>query len=453
MKKLIIAAHVLLILSLACKTKENEWENLIGKNLDNWQQINGPAGFKLENGIITGSAVMSNPSDDSFLCTKAGYGDFILELDTWFDPKMNSGIQIRSESRADYLDGQVFGYQIELDPSPRAWTGGIYDESRRLWLYTLDINPAAKTAFKNNEWNHIRIEAIGNSIRTWVNGIPCADLIDDMTPSGFIALQVHGIGNDSSLEGIQAKWKNIRIITKDPEKYATPYQPVIPQCSYLTNTLSGREIKEGWKLLFDGKTSNGWMNARKKVFPETGWEIRDGMLTVNPATKGPGGGGDLVTNDKFRNFELIVDFMYTPGANSGIKYFVDTESHNGSLASIGCEYQVLDDRLHPDAKLGINGNRTLAGLYDLIPPKNKRDNGPDKWNRATIIVNDKKVQHWLNGQMTLEYERSTPAWREVVATSKFKNSPGFGEAEEGRILLQDHGNLVSFRNIKIKVKD
>jgi hypothetical protein len=142
--------------------------------------------------------------------------------------------------------------------------------------------------------------------------------------------------------------------------------------------------------------------------------------------------------------------MYQPGANSGIKYFVDIESNNGKLASIGCEYQVLDDRLHPDAKAGINGNRTLAGLYDLIPPKNKRDNGPNRWNRATIIVNGKKVQHWLNGQMTLEYERSTPEWRELVATSKFKTSPGFGEVEEGRILLQDHGDVVSYRNIKIR---
>jgi hypothetical protein len=216
------------------------------------------------------------------------------------------------------------------------------------------------------------------------------------------------------------------------------------------NTLSEKEKKEGWKLLFDGTTPEGWINARKKVFPATGWEINNGSLTINPETKGSDGGGDIVTVNKYKNFELSVDFMYSPGANSGIKYFVDTESNNGKLASIGCEYQVLDDRLHPDAKAGINGNRTLAGLYDLIPPKNKRDNGPGKWNRAAIIVKGNKVQHWLNGQMTLEYERATPAWRELVATSKFKTSPGFGEVEEGRILLQDHGNLVSYRNIKIR---
>jgi hypothetical protein len=216
------------------------------------------------------------------------------------------------------------------------------------------------------------------------------------------------------------------------------------------NTLSDKEVKDGWKLLFDGKTSTGWMNAKTKNFPQGGWEIKDGILIINPQTKGPNGGGDIVTISKYKNFELTVDFMYSPGANSGIKYFVDTETNNGALSSIGCEYQILDDKLHPDAKLGIAGNRTMAGLYDLIAPKNKTDNGPDKWNRALIIVKGNKVQHWLNGQMTVEYERGNEKWRDLVATSKFKTSPGFGEVKEGRILLQDHGNVVSFKNIKIR---
>lgn len=216
------------------------------------------------------------------------------------------------------------------------------------------------------------------------------------------------------------------------------------------NTLTKKEKKAGWKLLFDGKTSTGWMNAKTKIFPASGWEIKDGLLTVNPASKKQGGGGDIVTVDKFRNFELSVDFLYTKGANSGIKYFVDTESNNGSLASIGCEYQILDDRNHPDAKAGFEGNRTLAGLYDLIAPKSKKDNGDGVWNTAKIVVNGNKVQHWLNGQLTVEYERGNVAWKELVKKSKFKDSPGFGEVLEGRILLQDHGNIVSYKNIKIR---
>lgn len=216
------------------------------------------------------------------------------------------------------------------------------------------------------------------------------------------------------------------------------------------NILTPKEIKDGWKLLFDGKTSTGWMNAKSKTFPANGWEIKDGTLSINPATKTAGGGGDIVTSDKFTNFELSIDFMYTKGANSGIKYFIDTEVNNGSLASIGCEYQVLDDKNHPDAKAGINGNRTMGGLYDLIAPKNVIDNGFDYWNTAVIKVNGNKVQHWLNGQMTVEYERGNDKWKELVATSKFKTSPGFGEVKEGRILLQDHGNVVAFKNIKIR---
>jgi hypothetical protein len=245
-------------------------------------------------------------------------------------------------------------------------------------------------------------------------------------------------------------WNNLKIITDDHANYARPYKPVIPQKSLPDNVITDREKADGWRLLFDGKTSEGWMNAKTGSFPASGWDIRDGVLSINPESKKPGEGGDIVSTGKYKNFELSVDFMYTTGANSGIKYFVDTEADNGSLASIGCEYQVLDDKNHPDAKAGIAGNRTLAGLYDLIPPINKKDNGANQWNRAVIIVKGKKVQHWLNGFMTVEYERSTPAWRELVATSKFKPIKGFGEATEGRILLQDHGDKVAFKNIKIR---
>jgi hypothetical protein len=448
MKRIKHVFALLFVLLVTCNTSDGQWKNLIGKDLSNWEQLNGTAPFKIVKGEIVGTTVLNSPN--SFLCSKEKYGDFILEFDNWFDPQMNSGVQFRSESKPDYQNGRVHGYQVELDPSARAWSGGIYDEARRGWLYTLDNNPAGKKALKAGDWNHYRIEAIGNSIRTWVNGIPCADLIDGLTPTGFIALQVHSIGKEEARVGLMVKWKNIRIITSNLEKHKTPYTPVIPQVSFLDNALTEREAKEGWKLLFDGKSGNGWFNAKNKKFPEGGWDSKDGKLTVNPATKGTGGGGDIVTADKYKNFELIIDFLYTSGANSGIKYFVDTEKNNGAMASIGCEYQVLDDKLHPDAKLGNGGNRTLAGLYDLIAPKNVRDNGPEKWNRATIIVNGNKVQHWLNGQMTVEYERGTQAWKDLVATSKFKTSPGFGEVIEGRILLQDHGNVVSYKNIKIR---
>jgi hypothetical protein len=448
MKRLTLFTAMLLFILLQGCSSDGKWNKLIEKDLSNWEQLNGTAPFSVEDGVITGTTVPDSPN--SFLCSKEKYSDFILEFDTWFDPQMNSGVQIRSESRTDYQNGRVHGYQVEMDPSPRAWSGGIYDEARRGWLYPLDKNPDGQKALKVGEWNHYRIEAIGNSIRTWINGVPCADLVDDLTPTGFIALQVHSIGNDESKVGLEVKWKNIRILTTDLEKFRTPYTPVIPQISFLDNTLTEREAQEGWKLLFDGKTSSGWMNAKTKAFPENGWEVKDGKVSIDPGSKEPGGGGDIVTTGMFTNFELIIDFMYKPGANSGIKYFIDTEVKDGTLASIGCEYQILDDNLHPDAKQGIEGNRTLAGLYDLIPPVNKRSNGPDVWNRAMIIVDGNHVQHWLNGQMTVEYERGSKEWKEYVAASKFKSIPGFAETEKGRILLQDHGDVVSFKNIKIR---
>jgi hypothetical protein len=212
----------------------------------------------------------------------------------------------------------------------------------------------------------------------------------------------------------------------------------------LNNKLTDKEIKEGWKLLWDGKTNAGWRGYKTTTFPASGWEMKDGLLTVIPPQGETKSGGDIITIEKYKNFELNVDFLYVPGANSGIKYFIDGKTN------VGCEYQILDDKLHPDAKLGINGNRTLAGLYDLIPPRNKRDNGPNQWNRATIIVNGSHVEHWLNGQMTVSYERGDAVWKAYVETSKFKGLPNFGLATEGHILLQDHGNMVSFKNIKIR---
>jgi hypothetical protein len=210
------------------------------------------------------------------------------------------------------------------------------------------------------------------------------------------------------------------------------------------NKLADKELKDGWKLLWDGKTTAGWRGYKTPAFPATGWEIKDGILNVIPANPGTPSGGDIITVNTYKNFELTLDFMYAPGGNSGIKYFIDGKTN------VGCEYQILDDKLHPDAKAGINGNRTLAGLYDLIPPKPKQDNGPEKWNSAKIIVNANHCEHWLNGRMTVSYERGNADWKTLVATSKFKNVEGFGEAGEGHILLQDHGNKVSFKNIKLR---
>ena len=176
------------------------WTGLFnGKNLKGWKQLNGNAEYKVKDGTIVG--ITKTNTRNSFLCTQKNYDNFILEFEVWVDPAINSGVQFRSNSFKDYKNGTVHGYQFELDPSDRAFSGGIYDEGRRAWMYPLSLNEKARKAFKNGTWNTCRIEAIGNSIKTWINGIQCSNLVDDKSTSGFIGLQVHGIGNDSSLAG------------------------------------------------------------------------------------------------------------------------------------------------------------------------------------------------------------------------------------------------------------
>lgn len=221
-------------------------------------------------------------------------------------------------------------------------------------------------------------------------------------------------------------------------------------CSQQPNRLTREQKADGWKLLWDGKTTNGWRSAYGEAFPEKGWTIAKGVLEVN-ANGGQEslGGGDIITTEQYENFWLSVDFKLTPGANSGIKYFINPGTYRDP--SIGCEFQVLDDDLHPDAKLGVAGNRTVASLYDLIRA-DKPEGLMDKygWNTAWIIVQDNHVEHWLNGTKVLEYERNTQMFNALVQYSKFAPNEGFGNFEEGHILFQDHGDKVFYRNIKIK---
>ncbi|MCU0241881.1 MAG: DUF1080 domain-containing protein [Vicinamibacteria bacterium] len=433
----VITGLVLFFSIGACATAgESGFVDLIGSaNLMDWVQRGGRAEYRLENGEIVGRTVLDSPN--SFLCTKKSYADFVLEFDVKIDARLNSGVQIRGESRPDYRDGVVFGYQVEIDPSERAWSGGLYDEKRRGWLATLEGNEAARRAFVNGKWNHYRIEASGDRLRTWVNGVPAADLIDGMTRTGFIALQVH----QADVAGMEVRWRKLRI--KELPEAAT---------GAAMNTLTQAERAQGFELLWDGRTSWGWKSARGAEFPARGWEMKDGVLSVLES----GGAearayGDIVTLQSYGDFELCLEFRLTPGANSGIKYYVDIDLNRGPGSAIGLEYQLLDDALHPDAQMGRGGNRKLAALYDLIPAVESKPARPiGEWNKARVVSKGKHVEHWLNGVKVLEFERGSDDFRKLVAESKYKVWPGFGEKETGPILLQDHGNRVSFRNIKIR---
>ena len=220
------------------------------------------------------------------------------------------------------------------------------------------------------------------------------------------------------------------------------------------NTLSAEEKAQGFKLLFNGKDLTGWRAVLKDVPPEKGWVVEsDGSLHVLDSASSGGRTSDLLTVGQYKSFELKFDFKLTEGANSGVKYFV-TESPQSPKAGLGLEYQVLDDERHPDAKLGTEGNRTLASLYDLIPstktdPRVHRNIG--EWNEGKIVVMPNNIiQHWLNGVKVVEYERGSGIYKVLVAHSKFAKSKDFGLAEKTSILLQQHGDNVFFRNIKIR---
>ncbi|MDF7820090.1 DUF1080 domain-containing protein [Runella sp. MFBS21] len=476
MKKLFAMGAFMALLSVglipSVSAQKNNWTPLFdGKTLKGWKQLNGQAKYEVQNGVIVGTAVPNTPN--SFLTTEKDYGDFIFECEVNVDEGLNSGIQFRSLSKPDYNNGRVHGYQMEIDASDRDYSGGIYDEARRGWLYVPDANPKSKGVFlRNNQWNKYRIEAIGNSLRTFVNGVEISHVIDDLTPSGFICLQVHSIGNRANEAGKQVRWKNVRIQTTNLQP--SPASDIRIE-NWMVNNISEAEKAQGYRLLWDGQTTKGWRGAYKTEFPKSGWNIKDGVLTVD---KGDGGestnGGDIITTDEFGAFELTFQFKLTEGANSGVKYFVREllqythefkpgqpmvvpAEHAQKGSAIGLEFQVLDDAKHPDAKMGAGGNRTIGSLYDLIPADKvgARKNSIKKigdWNMGRIVVYpNNRVEHYLNGYKVVEYTRNSDFFKALVQRSKYAVwGDKFGSAEKGPILLQDHGDVVSYRSIKIR---
>lgn len=458
-KNLFASLFSAVLLATACQPNSSQssnqddgWRELFnGTDLSGWKAVAGEAEFKVEDGIIVGYAKANTPN--TFLITEEQFGDFILELDLKIeDLPSNSGVMARGQFDPQARDGKglVFGYQIEADPTPRAWSGGVYDEARRGWLYPLDLNPAAKSAFKMGEWNSYRIEAIGKEIKTWVNGQEVAYVVDDMDAKGFIGLQVHSI-SDPNDAGNKTYFRNVRIQTENLQP--KPFEKDLFVVNTGLNELTPYEEQHGWKSLFDGKSTDAWVGAYKETFPEKGWTIKDGILVIKGADGGESSNfGDIVTKEQFSAFDFAFDFKITEGANSGVKYFV-TLKENNSGSAIGLEYQILDDERHPDAKMGREGNRTLASLYDLIKAEKQARfvKGPGEWNKGRIVVYpDNRVEHYLNGVKVVEYVRGSQEFRDLVAISKYKIWENFGEAPEGHLLLQDHGNEVHFKNLKVK---
>jgi hypothetical protein len=206
--------------------------------------------------------------------------------------------------------------------------------------------------------------------------------------------------------------------------------------------------QKGWTVLFDGKDVSQWRGISSNSFPDKGWIVKDGLLILEPESGRP---GDIITRKQYSNFELQLEFKIPENANNGIKYYVVEALSKGGKGGLGFEYQILDDATNPDAKAGKGGNHTVGSLYDLIAaPDDKPINPIGQWNTVRIVAKGMHVEHWLNGKKLLEFKRDDPNFRKLVAESKYKDIPDFGLAKEGHILLQDHGDKVYFRNIRIR---
>ncbi len=407
-----------------------EWEPLFdGESLDGWKRLGGKATYRIESGSIVGESQSGTPN--TFLATERSYGDFVLQLEYLVDPQLNSGIQIRSASTPEYRRGQVHGYQVEIDPSPRAWSAGIYDEARRGWLFALETNPRAQKAFKQNDWNQVTIACVGPTIRTWLNGVPTSYLVDDMSLSGFIALQVHSVSRENS--GRTISWRNIRIATSDIETIITSLDESFPHVvNLIPNRLDQREAELGWRLLHDGDELDDWRPTKRNA-----WQMEDGLL-VSRAGKA---GNHLLSRSTFESFELQFEFRATRDAAGGVDWGV---SEGEKPTRLG--FHIADDA-SPAARSAddANGVADLSGQLKATKPA-RFVNPAGRFNHARILVDhDGRVEHWLNHMRVLEFELGAEELRDALGLADSGGGP-----PEGHLRLRHDGDEIAYRSLKVR---
>ncbi len=410
-KLIVLVMAALLLVAISCtssraKVGGSGWKNLFdGRTLDGWEVCGGFAKYRVEDGVIVGTTVEGSPN--TFLCTKKQYGDFILEFDVKCDPRLNSGVQIRSHAykkdttlevwrrdkkvKAVHKAGHVYGYQVEISSEQTGSSGGVWDEARKsMWLYNARENAKASKAFKDNQWNKFRIACIGDSIKTWVNGVPCTDLRDPVDQAGFIGLQVHSVRSDKPLE---VRWRNIRI--KD----------------------LGRHV---WKPLFDGKTLQGW-----HTIPGGKWQVSDGII-VGTSASSESRHGLLVSDRSFGDFTVRLKFKALKG-NSGLYFRADEVG--GGVGVHGFQAEI-------DASNDVGGLYETGGRAWVVQPTAEdvaRWFKPQEWNEMTVSAHGGRIVVHVNG----------------LKTAELKNDKG---RLKGHLALQLHGGQemhVMFKDIEM----
>lgn len=383
-----------------------QWSPLFdGKTLNGWKQLNGKATYSVEKGQIVGRTVVGSPN--SFLCTEKFYGDFELELEVMTDPKLNSGIQIRSMSVPGYQEGRVHGYQIEVDPSSRGWSGGLYDESRRGWLQDLSKNEKGQKAFRAGKWNKYRIVAKGDHFEAWVNGIKTTDHHDNMTAWGMIGLQVH----QADAAGMEVRWKNLRI--KD---LGMPYA----------------EPPKGGKWLLKTEADRANWVAERGGAP-CPWQWIEGGLETT------GGTGDLNTKETMGSSRLHIEFVVDDNGKQG-----QENGNSGVYIQRRYELQVLNSAPRQPA------HDECGGFYGTKAPDFAMAFKPYQWQTYDIEFHEAK---W-DGDKKIEDAWVTVYHNGTLIHNKLKfpreTASGNRESPEQRPLrLQNHGNQVRYRNIWI----
>jgi Domain of Unknown Function (DUF1080) len=434
------------------------WKVLFdGKSTDAWRGYGRPDfptnAWKVENGELRTVAGVKDAVD---IITKEKYGDFELELEWKLKPGGNSGIIYRAAEKPAPGQSWHTGPEMQiLDDAKHR--DGLDPKTSAGALYAL-VAPTNKTLKPAGEWNKVRLVVNGNHVEHWLNGVKVVEAELDSPEvkaliaaskfkdhpgfakerEGHIVLQYHGD---------EVAFRNVRV-RKLSGAGGGGAAAAGPDPG--PNELTAEEKQQGWRLLFDGKTPAGWRAFKGTSFPSSKWAARDGCLQKVATGAGDSrGAGDIVTVDSFGDFDLRFDWRVAPGGNSGVKYLV-SEQREGPIAH---EYQVLDDERHPDGKVGPQ--RQSAAFYDVLPPdaaaKKLRPAG--EWNQGRVLVRGNHVEHWLNGRKVVAYELSSPALQAAIAKSKFKDVAGFEAKLKGPILLQDHGDEVCYRNIKILAAD